>query len=116
MAMPQPPQPAHRHAGATVPASTDKIDHASHTAGHAGMVDDYRRRFFVSFALTIPVLALSPTIQGFVGLGDRLAFNGSEAISLVLSAIIFLYGGWPFLTGFVDELRTRRPGMMTLIA
>ena len=81
---------------------------------HAMMVADFRRRFFVSLALTVPILALSPMIQGW--LGFELAFPGSIWVLTGLSALVYGYGGWPFLTGMVEELRDRRPGMMTLVA
>ncbi|MFW6157748.1 MAG: copper-translocating P-type ATPase [Planctomycetota bacterium] len=79
------------------------------------MVADFRRRFWVSLALTVPVLALSPMIQGRLGLADRLAFAGDKYIQFGIATVIFFYGGWPFLTGLVAELRQRQPGMMTLI-
>jgi len=88
-------------------------DHGSH---HAEMVEDFRRRFWVSLALTVPILALSPMIQGFLGLTDTLAFPGDSWILLGFSTAVFFYGGWPFLVGLVRELRQRQTGMMTLIA
>ncbi|MDX1683561.1 MAG: HAD-IC family P-type ATPase, partial [Phycisphaeraceae bacterium] len=63
----------------------------------------------------MPILVLSPMIQGFLGLGDSLRFGGDSYISFVLSSVIFFYGGWPFLKGLYDELNDRQPGMMTLI-
>jgi Cu2+-exporting ATPase len=83
---------------------------------HAHMVADFRRRFWVSLVLTIPVLVLSPMIQEFFGLGDRLRFTGDLYILFVLSSIIYFYGGYPFLSGMISELRSRQPGMMTLVA
>jgi Cu2+-exporting ATPase len=83
---------------------------------HAAMVADFRRRFWVSLALTVPVLALAPMIQGVLGLREALAFPGDSYLQAALAAVVFFYGGWPFLTGLVSELRRRRPGMMTLIA
>ncbi|ARA94525.1 copper-translocating P-type ATPase [Rhodothermaceae bacterium RA] len=83
---------------------------------HAHMVADYRRRFFVSLVVTIPILLLSPMIQGWLGIGEALAFPGDRQVLLALSAFVYGYGGWPFLTGLVRELRDRRPGMMTLVA
>lgn len=80
------------------------------------MVADFRRRFWVSLVLTIPVLVLSPMIQEFFGLGDRLRFTGDLYILFVLSSIIYFYGGYPFLSGMISELRSRQPGMMTLVA
>jgi Cu2+-exporting ATPase len=80
------------------------------------MIADFRRRFWVSLALTVPVVAISPMTQRMFGLGHALAFPGSRFVLLVLSSVIFFYGGQPFLRGLFDELRKRRPGMMTLIA
>jgi len=94
-------------------------NHTGHGAGghdHAAMVADFRRRFWVSLALTPPVLALSPMIQGFLGLTEALAFANSEYVLFGLSAVVFFYGGWPFLAGLIAELAKARPGMMTLIA
>ncbi len=83
---------------------------------HAEMVTDYRRRFFVSLAATVPILALSPMIQQWLGLGEALGFAGDTMVLLALSTFVYGYGGWPFLTGLVEELRDRTPGMMTLVA
>jgi len=80
------------------------------------MVADFRRRFWVSLILSIPVLALAPLIQGWLGLGERLAFPGDRAVQAVFATGIYVYGGWPFLRGIVDEARRRQPGMMTLVA
>jgi Cu2+-exporting ATPase len=89
-------------------------DHGGHD--HGAMIADYRRRFWVSLVLTLPVLALSPLIQSFLGLEAALAFPGDAYVLLGLSSVIFVYGGWPFLNGLVGELRKLEPGMMTLIA
>ena len=83
---------------------------------HAMMVEDFKKRFWVSIALTVPILALSPMIQRFLGLGDALAFSGSLLVLWALSSVVFFYGGWPFLKGIYAELRGGRPGMMTLIS
>jgi Cu2+-exporting ATPase len=90
-------------------------DHGGHQEHHAHMVADFRRRFWVSLVLTVPVLALAPMIQGAVGLKDALAFPGHRYIQWVLATVIFVYGGWPFLKGVWDELARKQPGMMTLI-
>ncbi|MGM0476132.1 MAG: copper-translocating P-type ATPase [Pseudomonadota bacterium] len=79
------------------------------------MIADFRRRLWVSLALTAPILALSPMIQGFLGLTELLAFTGDRHVLLALSTTVFFYGGWPFLTGLASELKQGRPGMMTLI-
>lgn len=91
-------------------------DHNSHEDAdhHALMVTDYRRRFFVSLILMIPVLALSPMIQMF--LGANWGFRGDSYLLFFFSTILFLYGGWPFLKGSIDELTIKSPAMMTLIA
>jgi len=80
------------------------------------MVADFRRRFWVSLILSVPVLALSPLIQAWLGLGEALAFPGDRSVQAVLATVIYFYGGWPFLRGLVRELGQRQPGMMTLIA
>lgn len=88
-------------------------DHGSH---HAHMVSDFRRRFWVSAILTVPVLILAPMIQGFLGLRETLRFPGDSYIQWALATIIFFYGGWPFIKGLYSELKKKNPGMMTLIA
>jgi Cu2+-exporting ATPase len=79
------------------------------------MVADFRRRFWISLAVTLPVLVLSPMIQAFLGLGDVLSFPGDRYLLFTLATFIFFYGGWPFLSGAYDELSSWEPGMMTLI-
>ena len=79
------------------------------------MVADFRRRFWVSLILSVPVLALSPLIQAWLGLGEALAFPGDRSVQAVLATVIYFYGGWPFLRGVAGELGGRQPGMMTLI-
>ncbi|MGH2319533.1 heavy metal translocating P-type ATPase [Planococcus sp. SE5232] len=78
------------------------------------MVEDFKKRFFVSLVLTIPIVALSPMIQHFMGVDWR--FENDLYILFALSSIVFFYGGWPFLTGGISELKEKNPGMMTLIA
>ena len=91
--------------------------HAQSDAGHhAHMVADFRRRFWVSLVLTIPVVVLSPMIQDVLGLREVLRFPGDTFVLFGLSTVIFFYGGWPFLKGLFEELGKREPGMMTLIA
>ncbi len=83
---------------------------------HAGMAGDFKKRFWISIVLTIPVLILSPIVQKFILLGKTFAFNGDSSVVFVLSTVIYFYGGWPFLKGFYDELIEHKPGMMVLIA
>jgi Cu2+-exporting ATPase len=80
------------------------------------MIADFRRRFWISFILTILVLALSKEIQELLGVREVLQFNGELYVSWALSSIIYFYGGYPFLKGFISEVRSRTPGMMILIA
>ncbi len=90
--------------------------HEGHGDHHAHMVEEFRRRFWISLALTVPILLLSPLIQGWLGIEEALAgIPGQRPASFLLSTAVFFYGGWPFLTGLVDELSELRPGMMTLI-
>lgn len=81
---------------------------------HSAMIEDFKRRFYVSLVLTVPILVLSDMIQYW--LGFQLDFVGRKYLLLALSAGLFWYGGKPFLEGCLDELKSRRPGMMTLIA
>ncbi|WP_290958002.1 heavy metal translocating P-type ATPase, partial [Hyphomonas sp.] len=65
---------------------------------------------------TIPILALAPMIQGWLGLEDALRFPGDRYVLAGLSSLVFFYGGWPFLKGFLREITARDIGMMTLIS
>ncbi len=85
--------------------------HVDHT-GHEGM---FRQRFWVSLALSIPVLLYSPMIQRWLGFSMP-GFPGSQWITPLFSVVVFVYGGIPFLDMARPELRNRRPGMMTLIS
>ncbi|UCC75152.1 MAG: copper-translocating P-type ATPase [Gemmatimonadota bacterium] len=80
------------------------------------MVSDFRRRFWVSLILTVPVLALAPLIQRFLGIERVLDFRGAPYVQFLFATAVYFYGGYPFLKGFVGELGKRQPGMMTLIA
>jgi Cu2+-exporting ATPase len=82
---------------------------------HQHMVADFRKRFIVSIIIAIPVLLLSPLIQTFLKLENIIRFPGDSYVLFGLSTIIFFYGGWPFLKGLYNELRSKQPGMMTLI-
>lgn len=82
--------------------------------GHEDMVEDFKKRFFISLILTLPILAISPMIQHFMGVDWR--FDNDMYVLFALSTIVFFYGGWPFLVGGIAELKDKAPGMMTLIA
>ncbi len=80
------------------------------------MVADFRRRFWISLVLTVPVVATSAMLQHLFGLRSALAFPGDTWVSFAFASAVYVYGGWPFLTGLLSELRRWRPGMMTLVA
>jgi len=86
---------------------------SGHHDHHAHMIEDFKKRFWASLIITIPIMVLAPMIQEL--LGYELRFNGDRYVQFALSSIIFFYGGWPFLTGLVDEIKKKAPGMMTLI-
>lgn len=95
-------------------------EHQKHDGGggdhHAHMVADFKQRFYISLAVSIPILLLSPMIQTFLGIRTALRFPGDFYLLWALSSGIFFYGGWPFLKGLFNELEKKQPGMMTLIA
>ncbi|MDQ7056179.1 MAG: HAD-IC family P-type ATPase [Persephonella sp.] len=80
---------------------------------HSAHIQEFKRRFFVSIVLTIPILLLSDMIQRWLGFSVILPFQ--KWILLVLSTVIYFYGGTPFLKGLVSEIKRKQPGMMTLI-
>src|SRR4030042_5612058 len=96
-----------QHGGDTGP-------HHTGAGSHVHDLEDFKKRFVVSTIITIPILFLSPVIQSF--LGFRFDFSGSGFVPLALASVVYFYGGYPFLTGIVREMRARTPGMMTLIA
>lgn len=85
-------------------------------SSHARMVADFRRRFWVSVALTLPILALSAGFWALLRMVPPVRFAQSGAVLFVCGSAVYFYGGWPFLKGFVQEITQRQPGMMTLIA
>ncbi|WP_462238728.1 copper-translocating P-type ATPase [Ferruginibacter sp.] len=96
----------HDHHGANPP-----MGHEGHV--HNSMIADFRKRFYVVLVLTIPIVLLSEMIQHFMGVDWQ--FTGSKYILFALSTIVFIYGGFPFLKGLVDEVKAKNPGMMFLI-
>ena len=93
--------------------SHEEHSHHSHQEHHAHMVKDFKKRFYISLIITIPILILSPMIQSFASV--EISFTGDSYILFGLATFIFFYGGWPFLTGLKDEVKDKSPGMMTLI-
>ena len=90
-------------------------NHASHHhSGHAHHHGNFKVKFFVSLIFAIPIILLSPLMG--INLPFQFTFPGSEWVVLILSTILFFYGGKPFLSGGKDEIATKKPGMMTLVA
>jgi len=104
------------HAGHDNPDATAGHDNAGHDAhaGHGDHVAQFRRLFWWNLILAVPVIVFSRMFSMILGY-DLPSVPGIELISPVLGTVIFVWGGRPFLTGAVDELKTRRPGMMLLI-
>ncbi|AXH93074.1 heavy metal translocating P-type ATPase [Micromonospora aurantiaca] len=90
-------------------------DHGGGHGAHAGHdPEQFRRRFWLSLALTVPIVATSHMVMDWFGYS--LEFPGVRWVGPVLGTVVFAYGGWPFLTGGLRELRERAPGMMLLIS
>src|SRR5665647_2268364 len=83
------------------------------SSGHMMHTGMFKKRFFICLALTIPVLLLSETIQTWFHFTITTPYQ--TYILLVLAAVIYVYGGLPFLKGLTEEVRKLQPGMMTLI-
>ncbi|MET0737464.1 MAG: copper-translocating P-type ATPase [Acidimicrobiales bacterium] len=99
-----------RHEG---PGKGSHDDHADH-GGHADHAEVFRRRFWWSVLLTLPIVATSEMVMEWFRYD--LDFPGIELVGPVLGTVVFLWGGWPFLSGGAQELRARQPGMMLLVA
>src|SRR5438874_1113740 len=82
--------------------------------GHGDHVAMFRDRFWLSLLLTVPVVVFSDMVQEWFGYSLP-SFPGDDLVAPVLGTVVFLYGGWPSLTGAVSEIRSRQPGMMLLI-
>ena len=106
---------AHAHPDSDGHAHRDDGGHGGHGGGLGGHAAMFRRRFQVTLLLTLPVLLYSEHLRGWIGLGHADP-PGGWWVNPVLGTVIFLYGGWPFLTGGMAEARAHRPGMMLLIA
>ena len=127
----------HEHHQQTLKEKTAKADKAGHDlSAHAGngsshgghnpahgamghdhhrmMIADFKKRFWVSLILTVPILLLAPMIRQWLGV--EWGFPGDGYLLFVLSSIVYFYGGWPFIKGFFDEIKSKSTGMMTFIA
>jgi Cu2+-exporting ATPase len=102
------PDPAAR---SETPGHDEHAGHDKH-AGHDPEV--FRRRFWLSLVLTLPLVATSDMVMEWFGY--ELSFPGMALVGPVLGTVVFVWGGWPFLAGGVAEVRHRQPGMMLLIS
>jgi Cu2+-exporting ATPase len=99
-------------------ANAEPHQHGTHSgmAGHnhhAMMIADFKKRFYAVLILTIPIMLLSEMIQHFLHFSWQVP--GSSYILFALSTFVFIYGGYPFLKGMVQEAKAKNPGMMFLI-
>jgi P-type Cu2+ transporter len=119
------PHAGHKHEHADQPMQHQQMEsmqghgdkHSGHGEGHAhhaGMIEDFKKRFYLVLALTIPIMALSPMIQHWLNV--HWTFTGSSYLLMLLSTVVYFYGGWPFLVGLKDEIKNKSLGMMTLVA
>jgi Cu2+-exporting ATPase len=81
---------------------------------HAHHIKEFKKRFLVSLVISIPILILSETIQAWFGFTLQIPFQ--RVVLLLLSAVVYFYGGFPFLRGAIDEIKKKQPRMMTFIA
>ena len=102
--------PSDPHAGHQM--TDDQGSHDRH-AGHS--VATFRDKFWLSFALTIPVVVWSSDVQRWFGYTAP-SFPGSKLVPAVLGTLVFIYGGLVFIRGAQRELADHKPGMMTLIS
>ncbi|MFA5692833.1 MAG: copper-translocating P-type ATPase [Acholeplasmataceae bacterium] len=88
--------------------------HGDDSHDHSHHMKSYLYKFIISTILSIPVIILSPIIQGWFNYS--LVFPYSEYIVFGLSIIIVIYGGKPFYEGLINEIKHRSPGMMSLVS
>ncbi|QQE48426.1 cadmium-translocating P-type ATPase [Micrococcus luteus] len=94
----------------------DHAGHGHHGGGHAGHGDhvgQFRRLFWINLIIAIPVVAFSPMFAMLLGYSVP---SWAGWVAAVLGSVMYAWGGTPFLTGAVSELKSRQPGMMLLIA
>jgi Cu2+-exporting ATPase len=93
------------------------MDHMEHKnpekSGHAHHIKEFKKKFLICLILTLPILALSEMIQNWFGFSITIPLQ--KELVFILSSIVYVYGGLPFLRGMYKELQNRQPGMMTLI-
>ncbi|MGO2750584.1 MAG: heavy metal translocating P-type ATPase [Pseudoclavibacter sp.] len=109
----------HEHRGKDQHAAqANHSEHGGH-AGHAGHgadhVAQFRRLFWINLVIAVPVVGFSSMFAMLLGY-EIPGFPGAALIAPILGTVMYVWGGHPFLTGAVSELRARKPGMMLLIA
>ena len=94
---------------------TDHQQHAAHNKhiGHSPQI--FFKKFRLSLILTVPVVFYSNILETLFNFKAPIFF-GSQYIPLIFGSIVFFYGGWIFIVGAFKELKSRLPGMMTLIS
>jgi len=110
--------PGHGEAPGGHDAHAHHEGHSGHDHGHAGHGDhvgQFRRLFWIMLVLAVPVVGFNDMFAHLIG------YHLPEAewvswVSPILGTVIYFWGGWPFLTGGLSEIRSRKPGMMLLIA
>ena len=107
--------PGHQNHEKATHGDPGHTGHGSHGHGHGDHVAMFRDRFWLTLALSVPVIVFSEMFQMLLGYRAP-DVPGRDLIAPVLGTVIFLYGGAPFLRGGLDEAKSRRPGMMLLIA
>lgn len=90
----------------------DQEDGYNKHAGHS--IENFKRKLYISLVATVPILLLSPFIQGLLNISIK--FPGDQWILFLISSFVFFFGGSPFLIGAWDEMRHKALGMMTLIS
>lgn len=102
---------SHHHSDEDKHHHHDHDNHSGHDHHHHG---DFKQKFFISLLFGIPILFIAPMMG--ITLPFQFTFPGSDWAVLILATVLFIYGGQPFLSGAVDELKEHKPGMMTLVA
>lgn len=86
------------------------MDHGNMGHMHMG---NLKLKFWISLILTIPIIVMSPMMG--MKMPFQVTFPGSDFVVLVLGTILFIYGGYPFFTSCISEMKSKKPGMMSLI-
>lgn len=116
--MTKPMQHDHDHGSHSRNGEAERSGEAEHHSGHAGHHDhvaQFRRLFWIMLGLAVPVVGLSGMFAMLLGY-DLPDIPGIVWVAPVLGTVMYVWGGRPFLSGAIDEIRAKQPGMMLLIA